>query len=98
MKQAEYAKLTPHAKRILHETHLAYQRAKLAKDPASQAAGMPENVVRGVRRKASPREMSTYAQTFNPGWFTGLRDNFWKAYAETTIDMMQFISRGMKNA
>ena len=66
-----------HAKRILHEAHLRFQRSKLK----AEAIGIPCGEIRGVRVR------SMLIQTFKPEWFTHLRPNFWRSYVETVLYM-----------
>jgi len=62
--------------RLMHETHLDYQRRALQRDRHS----MPSSELRGLRRECSVNERETQ---FRMEWFTHLRPNFWKAYFET---------------
>jgi len=72
--------------RLMHETHLRYQRQQLAKDTASTGGnGLPCPEQRGCRRKMSVSERKSHV--FKPEWFTHLRPNFYKAFFETLLYM-----------
>ena len=72
--------------KLMHKTHVAYQREQLRKDAASTGANaLPCPEQRGCRREMSSNERK--AQQFQPHWFTGLRPNFWKGYFDTLIRM-----------
>jgi hypothetical protein len=62
--------------RLLHNTHLAYQRRQLQADRHD----MPVSELRGLRRERSKIEAECQ---FRMEWFTHLRPNFWKAYFDT---------------
>jgi hypothetical protein len=67
--------------RLMHQSHLRYQRASLAGDTRDKyVTSLPNSEVRGVRATL-PR------QEFCASWFTHLRPNFWRAYFETLVVM-----------
>ena len=75
--------------RIMHDAHLRYQRQQLAKDKASTGVnGLPCPEQRGCRREMSTTERRK-RETFDLAWFTGLRQNFYKAYFDTLHYMAQ---------
>lgn len=94
----DYAKLSHRDKRVLHEAHLRYQREMLRKAPPVTPDGeaIPENITRGVRFRADKRAKLTYAQTFNPAWFTHVRDNTIKTFTIAMADYQAFFARERK--
>jgi len=73
--------------RLMHETHLRYQKEQLAKDKASTGTnGLPCPEQRGCRRKLGTSELKAKS-VFRPEWFSGLRPNFWRGYFDTLMYM-----------
>lgn len=65
------------AARLMHDTHLRYQRDALAGDKLADDVRLPSLELRGCRVADIPM------QSWQPHWMTGLRPNFWIGYFDT---------------
>lgn len=67
---------------IMHDAHVAYQKAQLARAKPDDyvGGGLAPCEVKGLRLR---RQRALASSAWRPEWSSGLRPNFWKAYFET---------------